>query len=848
MKKALYAIIAVALLVSCAKDQVIEIPETPAKSGPVKINFKIASPGGETKAVKQGWEMYDKINFWFNDMYENPSAYNLVIRNHDLELTMYSTWEDSYQIGELADNLINKGTLIENYPVDDGYRNVYRGHVYALWVSGNNLINALNGWTRYESHPADGHSYPFTLPASFVKPGNMSPMVLSAGFTANSGYSGGGVDYIYDPVDNTISLVSPTDVNQKISLTWKFYTNFQITVTGLEPGQVYGLKSPQFGSNFMYIIHPDNERIQLTRMINAATEAAHFGLEERATANVYGEAMFFGQGLSNTDPADFTFTLKDISTGEELTCTKTGKTITCSDTKLAAIKLKFGDFKDPSKYVAFEDATFKAYCVANFDTDGDGEISKDEALEVTEIECINSSPSHQYVYEEVAGKRHDYMYATSLKGIEEFKNLQKLNVAGNNHVQGPLTSLDLSQNTALKKVWIFNNNISDLNISGCEEIEDMNCSNTLITDLDLSYRTLKNVNCSNCSQLSTLKLQGSSVSNTINWENCPEIKNFVFSGATIANWPSGMFTGMTNLTLVNLDGSNYTGTLDLSNKQYLQSIMAGNTDITAINTNNSTALYYFDCSNSKVTSLLFDKLHNINMLSCINCTDLQTLQITECDVNSVYWTECSGLKTLNLGGTTITDWPAAGFSVFPALQTLVLHYTNYNSALDLTGNTALEKLQCIDAGITSINVSGLSNLTEISCAGNNLTSGLNLSGLAALRNLSCYLCNLPSLNVTGCTALQSIYAFRNNLTAITGLSGLTALSDLNISENKIESIDIHNNTALTKVTAWPQQTGTTLHLVVMTSTQADIITWWDTTHPLTDDEIAAYGTIFDTHY
>ncbi|MBR5398700.1 MAG: hypothetical protein IK103_02785 [Bacteroidales bacterium] len=842
MKKALYILIAAVLLAACAKEQVIDTPEIQVKSGPVKINFKIASPGGETKAVKQGWEMYDKINFWFNDMYENPSATNLVIRHHDLELTMYSTWEDSYQIGELADNLMTKGELVEDYPAKfmgdadgDGimdpeefvYRDVYRGHVYALWVSGNNLINAIKGWTRYESHPADGHNYPFTLPASFVKPENMSPMVLSAGFTSNSGYSGGGVDYIYDPVDNTLSLVSPTDVYQKISLTWKFYTNFQVTITDLEPNHVYGLKSPQFGSNFMYIIHPDNARIQLTRMINAATEAAHFGLEERATADVYGKAVFFGQGLSNTDPADFTFTLEDITTGEERTCTKIGKTITCSDTKLAAIKLKSGNFKDPSKYVAFEDATFKAYCVANFDTDGDGDISKDEALAVTEIECINSSPTHQYQYQEVAGKRHDYMYATSLKGIEEFKNLEKLNVAGNNSIQGPLASLDLSQNTALKTVWIFNNNISALNISGCEEIENLNCSNTLITDLDLSNRTLKIVNCSNCSQLGNLKLQGSSVSNTINWEGCTEIKNFVFSGATIANWPSEMFTGMTYLTLVNLDGSNYSGTLDLSNKQYLQSVMAGNTNITDINVYNSTAIYYFDCSNSKVTLLNLNALNNLNMFSCINCTDLQSLTITECNVNSVSWTGCSNLETLNLAGSNMTTWPAGGFSIFPALKELMLYLSNYGSALDLTGNTALEKLRCQYTGITSINV----------------------SGLTALKNLSCYECNLSSLNVTGCTALKDVNASQNNLTAIAGLSSLTALTDLNFAKNKIDTIiDIHNNTALTKVTAWPQKTGYTLHQVILTPTQAENIAWWDTSHQLTDAEISAYGTTFSPTY
>ncbi|MBR4802760.1 MAG: hypothetical protein IK041_08120 [Bacteroidales bacterium] len=359
MKKAFYTIMAVAVLASCAKEQVITEPEAIVEPTHVKINFKIASPGGDTKAVKQGWVMYDQIYFWFNDLYENPTATNLVIRHHDLGLRMLSSWEDEYQVGNLADNLMTKGELIEDYPAkylgdadDDGImdleefekRDVYRGHVYALWVSGNNLIGALNGWTRYESHPYDGHNYLFPYPASFSKPENTSPMVLSSGFTSNSGYSGGGIDYIYDPVDNTLWLVSATDVYQKTSLTWKFYTNFQITITGLEPSHAYGLKSPQFGSNFMYIIQPENERFQLVRMINAATEAAHFGLEERATSDVYGEAMFFGQGLSNTAPADFTFTLKDLSTYKEYTCTKTGKTITCSDTKLAAIKLKFGDF------------------------------------------------------------------------------------------------------------------------------------------------------------------------------------------------------------------------------------------------------------------------------------------------------------------------------------------------------------------------------------------------------------------------------------------------------------------------------------------------------------------------
>lgn len=360
MKKALYILAAVAIFASCSKDQNIT-PETPAQKGPVKINFSIASPGGETKAVKQGWDMYDELYFWFNDIYEDESAVNKVIRHHDLELRyLTSSWEESYQVGELADALVAKGELVADYPAEFlgdknengimdadefAYRDVYRGAIYTLWVSGNNLINAVNGWTRYESHPADGHNYLFYMPACFAKPENKSPMVLSAGFTSNSGYSGGGIDYIYDPVANSLSLVSATDVYLKTSLTFKFYTNFQITVTGLELNHVYSLSCPQFGSNNMYVNRLDeNGRFSLIRMINAGSESGHFGLNEISTSNTYGEALFFGQGVKNTDPADFTFTLRDRENSKVYKCTKTGKTIDCSDTKLAAIKLKFSDF------------------------------------------------------------------------------------------------------------------------------------------------------------------------------------------------------------------------------------------------------------------------------------------------------------------------------------------------------------------------------------------------------------------------------------------------------------------------------------------------------------------------
>ena len=85
-------------------------------------------------------------------------------------------------------------------------------------------------------------------------------------------------------------------------------------------------------------------------------------------------------------------------------------------------------------FIFFADAAFKAYCVENFDTNGDGEISPEEAQAVTAIDC--------------SGKN-----ITSFVGIEYFTNLETLDCSDNTS----LTTLDVSENTSL----------SSLNVNGC---------------------------------------------------------------------------------------------------------------------------------------------------------------------------------------------------------------------------------------------------------------------------------------------------------------------------------------------------------------------------------------------
>lgn len=87
--------------------------------------------------------------------------------------------------------------------------------------------------------------------------------------------------------------------------------------------------------------------------------------------------------------------------------------------------------------IVFPDPNFEAYCVAAFDTDGDGGVSEAEALAATNMYCSKRT-------------------IQDLTGIEFFLNLEVL-LCSNNQ----LTSLpDLSGLTNLDTLWCYENQLT----------------------------------------------------------------------------------------------------------------------------------------------------------------------------------------------------------------------------------------------------------------------------------------------------------------------------------------------------------------------------------------------------
>ena len=80
---------------------------------------------------------------------------------------------------------------------------------------------------------------------------------------------------------------------------------------------------------------------------------------------------------------------------------------------------------------------------------------------------------------------------SDLTGIEGFTNLSTL-LCDDNY----LTSLDLSQNTALTKVVCYENNITSIDVSGSPNLDLINCDLNQLTSLDLSQNPIiKTVKC-----------------------------------------------------------------------------------------------------------------------------------------------------------------------------------------------------------------------------------------------------------------------------------------------------------------------------------------------------------------
>lgn len=111
---------------------------------------------------------------------------------------------------------------------------------------------------------------------------------------------------------------------------------------------------------------------------------------------------------------------------------------------------------------------------------------------------------------------------TDLEGIENFVNLEYLNIFNNkitkidlskniklkkiNCSKNKLSKIDLSNNKKLERLYIIYNNLQHLELKNCLKLKYLNCSNNKLSKIDVSYnKNLFILNCSN-NKLSSINI------------------------------------------------------------------------------------------------------------------------------------------------------------------------------------------------------------------------------------------------------------------------------------------------------------------------------------------------------
>ena len=173
--------------------------------------------------------------------------------------------------------------------------------------------------------------------------------------------------------------------------------------------------------------------------------------------------------------------------------------------------------------------------------------------------------------------------------------------------------------------------------------------------------------------------------------------------------------------------------------------------------------------------------------------NLTSLEVTKSSITNFAGLEYfRPLKTLKLNGQT--NLTALDVSKNVNLEKLECRY-NKLASLSLTNNTKLKELYVNDTQLSSLDLYPVRNTLETLVCGSSKLTSLNLTSLSMLTGLNCQNNGMTSLNVTQNTALKTLYCGSNKLESL-NLANNTQLTGLYCYSNKLTSLNLSKNTAL----------------------------------------------------
>ena len=321
--------------------------------------------------------------------------------------------------------------------------------------------------------------------------------------------------------------------------------------------------------------------------------------------------------------------------------------------------------------------TFAGTC----DKDGNGSLSEAECMEVEELAMPNAG-------------------ITDLKGVENFRNLQRVDVSQNAigdfapvkdlsslqilKVNGNAASvLDVTGCSSLKKLYAQNSTFSELHVTGLGSLEEVRIENNHLTDLDLTGLTsLRALSCYG-NQLHTLDARPAAVLEVLQADS-NGMESLLVEG--LGNLKT-LHCQNNNLQQISLSGlgaleefnaaNNSLTELIVDEATALKTVLAGNNQLSgefrfgtakqvSVENNQITNLIgaeeniaYLNFNNNQLTSLKMDSAApervygNGNNLSLLQFGDVSNLKTLYCAENHLAWTESGKALDLQLSPQTI---------------------------------------------------------------------------------------------------------------------------------------------------------------------------------------------------
>lgn len=204
-------------------------------------------------------------------------------------------------------------------------------------------------------------------------------------------------------------------------------------------------------------------------------------------------------------------------------------------------------------------------------------------------------------------------------GLEGFISVEDLNVDGHK-----ITQIDVSKNTALKKLSVQETKLTGLDLSNNIHLENLNAYNTEIVNLDLTNNVA----------LVEIVMHEAYLE-TINLSKCSLLEKALFDGSNLKTIDVSSNIKLTHLSVMD----NPVSDLDVSKNALLTYLNIGYTPLTSLNLSNNTALTNLKANNGSLTNLNLKNGANVAITSfdITNNPNLTCVQVDDAVYSTTNW-------------------------------------------------------------------------------------------------------------------------------------------------------------------------------------------------------------------